>query len=208
MLDSKILDVRFRWDSKIKKLVRWFGVPVTTKPPSGLLSEDTGLLPLENFSPSEISFTAATIAMIRMSVRWKLCICSKKNEISCTITVGINCRDGSNTLVFIRTGRYVTGPYIASAMYCTTSAPPVRIRHDIMVMMMRQQKRQYYRWVWVPPLVCSALIRKLTWLVRWFRCGGWHYDICYCNCKSCCPTSLNSLTSRIHCIWIFESDEF
>ena len=123
-------------------------------------------------------------------------ICSKKVKFFCTITVGINCRDGSNTLVFIRTGRYVTGPYTASEMYCTTSAPPVRIRHDIMVMMMRQQKRQYYRWVWVPPLICSALIRKLTWLVRWFRCGGWHYDICYCNCKSCCPTSLHSLTSR------------
>ena len=35
-----------------------------------------------------------------MSVRWELCTCSKKAKFFCTISVGMSCRIGSNTLLF------------------------------------------------------------------------------------------------------------
>ena len=35
-----------------------------------------------------------------MSVRWELCTCSKKANFLCTISVGMNCRIGSDTLFY------------------------------------------------------------------------------------------------------------
>ena len=43
---------------------------------------------------------AATIAMIKMSGRWELCTCWKKAKFFRTISVGMNRRNGSNTLLF------------------------------------------------------------------------------------------------------------
>ena len=63
-------------------------------------SQDTGPLPLENFYRSQINLMAATIAKIKNINQIGIVYIFKESNFFCTISVGMNCWDGSNTLLF------------------------------------------------------------------------------------------------------------
>ena len=62
--------------------------------------EDTSLLPLENFYPSEIKFMAATIAMTKNVSPMGIVYMFEESDFFFIISVGMNCRIGSDTLLF------------------------------------------------------------------------------------------------------------
>ena len=96
---------------KVKKSVRWFLVPHNNGKTYGPFhlpskkyylfnSEDTGPSPFEKFYPLQINSIAATIAMIKNITQIKIAYIFKESVFFGKISLGINCRDGSNTPLF------------------------------------------------------------------------------------------------------------